>query len=1075
MQAHIGITVQQRLMAGAAAIAMVGSANAAMAQTRSFDVPAGLASRTIPMLAKQAGVQILASGETIRSKRTNRVKGDYPVDVALRLLLEGTGLTAGTTNSGNIITIRSANQPARTEATEGGPGMVWEGPSGDEYVGKAEILVIGSRSNNADVRRTEDDAQPYVVFKKEEIAASQATTVEEFLRTRMTQNLGAGGASSQISGSGTPYSSFNLRGLGTNQTLILVNGRRLASLANQNFAPGQSDINGIPMGSIERIEILPASAGGIYGGNAVGGVINIILRSGYRGLEITATYNDTFDFHAPNGRLDVNGGLPLEGGRINITFGGSISRAGTLRLGDRRELADRGVDLYRRNIDIFASNATPPLGNGVNIRSATGAPLVLDNGIALGSRFTHVPLGYAGYASDDGALLRANAGTFNLDMPSDLQGARRGLLTPSEVESFNVNLRREFSKTFDVFIDYSRFVNRGVSYSVNQLPSSVTLSANAPNNPFQQNINVSFPNPGLSFPFKRSSETNRLTVGTIVRLPHKWAANIEYNKTWTTNKGVFYQAAIDDAGRACLNAGSASCLGGPALNPLQSPIDFGPFLFTEPTYLSGPYKSEFLNPSLRVSGPLFRLPGGTANLTLAVQRETSLIKTASNRVTQPSDRQYLYSIFPGRKQRTTSGYAEIVLPLVAPSNDIPFVNELELRGAVRHDRYFTSAPPAGSSFIDYDLGGGSLFTQLGGYEMIVSSDPDVSIPAFDNVTSRFKSTNFTLAGRWSPVEGVVFRASYATGFLPPSVVQISSQVTPGLMTFPDPFRGNATEFYPIDLIQSGSTILEPERSKSLSAGVILTPLPGFRLSADYLRLRKTDEIGAIPQQFLINNPDLFPGRVVRAPRDPLDPPGYLGRITSIDLTPVNLFRSLTQAVDFQVDYEFDTKSFGKFHLYALATWQPDSSRQLLVTAPAANFVGNADGPLKWQGNGGVNWTHGKLSIQWNTQFYNGYNVYPTQLDDTESSIAQTDLFVRQQGARRIPSQSYSDLYLSYDFKDARGILNGIRISGGVQNIFDKKPPVIATPSYSGAAYSRFGDPRLRRFTVSLRKSFGGKN
>ena len=85
-----------------------------------------------------------------------------------------------------------------------------------------------------------------------------------------------------------------------------------------------------------------------------------------------------------------------------------------------------------------------------------------------------------------------------------------------------------------------------------------------------------------------------------------------------------------------------------------------------------------------------------------------------------------------------------------------------------------------------------------------------------------------------------------------------------------------------------------------------------------------------------------------------------------------------------------------------------------------------------------------------------------------------DSAITAQGARRIPSQSYSDLHISYDFKNAKGLLDGVRISAGIQNIFDKKPPVVAISSYIQAGYSTYGDPRLRRFTVSLRKSFGNK-
>lgn len=1064
MRGMNGLGGHRHLMAGVAIAALTVSAGPALAQTRSFNVPEGLASTTIPVFAKQAGIQVLASGSVARGKRTKTVKGSLTVQEGLRRLLKGTGL-APMPGANGIITIGAAPVGNGQET----PGA--DEAENDETRGRAEILVIGGRSRNVDVKRTEDDAQPYVIFDREEIVSSQATTVEEFLRSRLTSNTqGPNGSNSQVTGNGSSYSSFNLRGLGTNQTLILVNGRRLPALANQNLAPGQADVNGIPIGSIERIEVLPASAGGIYGGNAVGGVINIILRSNYRGLEISATYNDTFDFHAPNGRIDVNGGFALEGGRTNITFGGSISRSGTLRLGDRQQLVQDGIDLYRSHVDVLAGTGYPPIGNGVNIRSSTGAILTLDpeyGGTSLGSAVTNLPLGYAGVASDNGALLVANAGKFNLDMPDDLLGKKRGLLTSPQLGSFNVNVRRKFSELFDVSIDYAHLENHGLTYSVNQAPTTVTLAANAPTNPFQQAIRVTYINPGLSFPYKRESKTDTLSGGIILRLPHDWAANVEYNKTWTTNRGVFYQAVIDATGTACLNSGQP-CTGGVTLNPLQSPIDYGQFLFTEPTYLSGPYNSQFDNPSLRVSGPLFKLPGGSANMTLAIQREATTIDTARNSIVDTNNRGRFYVIFPGRKQSTTSEYGEVVLPLIKPSNGIPFLRELELTAAVRHDAYYTEAPPAGDSYIDYRLSSGTLYTQMSGYGSIATSDPNLVIPSFTPVESRFQSTNYTLAARWSPIGGVTFRTSYATGFLPPSVVQIASQETaaPYGLGIADPQRGNEIINYAITQKSgSGSASLRPELSKTLSAGVILAPIEGLRFTADYVRISKTDEIGSIPYSFLLANPDLFPGRVVREPTVN----GVPGRIISLDVTPINLYKSLYQAIDFQFDYAFETRGAGKFRVYALASWQPDALKQLLPQAELVNYTDNRDGPLLWQGNGGVDWTKGGLSVRWNTQFWNSYNIYYST--DTAATRTAT---IAQQGAQRIPVQTYSDLYVSYDFRETKGALNGVRISAGIQNIFDKTPPVIAISSYTQAGYSTYGDPRLRRFTLSLRKAFGDK-
>lgn len=1061
MQGLFHVT-QQRLMAGAAAIVIAASAAPAQAQqTRTFDVPAGPAARTIPIFAKQAGVQIIGSADTLKSKRTNSLKGRFTVEEGLRRLLGGTDLGPTARNNG-VITIGLVRR-----GNESAP----EGDGANNVTGVSEILVIGSRSRNVDVRRTEDDAQPYVVFDREEVVASQATTVEEFLRTRLPQNAGIFGAQSQESGNGAPFSRFNLRGLGANQTLILVNGRRLPVLNNRTEAPAQADINGIPIGSIERIEVLPSSAGGIYGGNAVGGVINIVLRSDYRGVDITATYNDSFDFHAPSGRIDINGGFALEGGRTTITFGGSIARSGTLRVGDRAGLLQDGLDLYRRNIDITAGTGSPPIGNGVNIRSATSADLVLKpqfGGTALGSRFTNVPLGYAGVGSDNGAQLVANAGTFNLDIPDDLLGLRRGLLTSPAISSGNVAVRRKFSDRFEAFVDYSHLENKGTSYSASQLTNAVTLSAASPYNPFQQNIRVTYPLPGISFPYRSESKTDTLSAGAIIRLPYDWGVNVEYSKTWTRTTTVGYGKVVPDAIQACLTSGAATCGGGPALNPIQSPIDFGPYLYPDPTILNGPFRSTFDNPSLRAAGPLFKLPGGKATLTLAVQREETGIKQSVSETTDGTvDGRYYTFVLP-RKQRTTSFYGEMVLPLVSPQNDVPFVRELELRGAVRRDSYYTEAPPAGFSYIDYMLGGVS-YTIPGGLESVSSSNPDVEIPSYSAATSRFASTNYTLAGRYSPFEGVVFRGSYATGFLPPSVTQIASQTleNPFGLGIEDPLRGNEFIFYPLTQTQGlGNATLKPEKSTTLSAGVILTPFEGFRFSADYTRIRKEDEIGGIPTPFLLANPDLFPGRVTRGPASD----GFaVGQITSIDLTPINLLRSQVQAVDFQLDYTLRTEKLGQFRFYGVATWQPDTVRQFIINAPSANYSGNLDGPLKWQGNVGVDWTMGRVSVRWNTQFYDSYTVYLTDDD-----AGQRDFRITAQGAEKVPSQMYSDVYASYDFKDAAGPLNGVRISAGIQNLFDKKPPVIAVSGFFAAPYSTYGDPRLRRFSISLRKSFGNK-
>lgn len=266
-------------------------------------------------------------------------------------------------------------------------------------------------------------------------------------------------------------------------------------------------------------------------------------------------------------------------------------------------------------------------------------------------------------------------------------------------------------------------------------------------------------------------------------------------------------------------------------------------------------------------------------------------------------------------------------------------------------------------------------------------------------------------------------------------------------------------------------MLRPEESESLSAGVILTPLKGLRFSADYTRIEKTDEIGGIPLEYLLANPDLFPGRVVRETPAADDPAGYAGRIVSVDVSPINMLHSEYEAVDFQIDYDRDFGDWGRARFYALATWQPETVRQLVPGAAALDYSGNRDGPLEWQGNGGFDWERGAWRVRWNTQFYDSYNVFSTQDPSSASGAAVIDSAIQLQGAARIPSQTYSDIHVSYAFGDRGGLLDGARISAGVLNVFDQTPPVVAITSYTQAGYSTYGDPRLRRFSVSLTKAF----
>ena len=324
--------------------------------------------------------------------------------------------------------------PAQTPAPPA-PGS----PKGDDkplILDSMEVTVERPRpfSNaSVDLPRTINDVQPYVVFDAQAIHRSGAVDVQDFLRRNLsmdaTRMTGAQGIS--VTGVG---SSFDLRGFGANHTLILVNGRRAAGgnlLAASSIE--QPNLNGIPLGAIERIEVLPTSGAAIYGGSAVGGVINVILKRNYSGGELRTTYQNTFDSDAAIRRIEANYGLSLEGGRTQVSLAAGWSETPTMTYAERPFLHD--YELHRQGLEGGAAGVFTFTTYAPNIRSSPTTTLLTlkpaYGGGALKSSATFVPLGTSPGTAPLalGAGLLANAGQQNLRLPADSVQYRGGLLT----------------------------------------------------------------------------------------------------------------------------------------------------------------------------------------------------------------------------------------------------------------------------------------------------------------------------------------------------------------------------------------------------------------------------------------------------------------------------------------------------------------------------------------------------------------------------------------------------------------------------------------------------------------------
>jgi iron complex outermembrane receptor protein len=1042
----------------ASVIAANGQAHA-ISRKFELSIPQQTLEDALQELSRQTGLQIARFSDTIDgSTLVGPISGEHSAEQALKALLAPTGLSFKVISE-RTIAIVQPNAPRARVFGESSPVAEEAGPprtiAGSIRIAQAansesaaategetsaqepdalkefevtargipEILVKGSRSLNLDIRRTEDETQPYVVFDREHIERSGAKNLDEFFRDRLTAS-----ATSYI-GNQAPSlgarSSINLRGLGDGQTLILVDGRRIGSAARAG-APLQPDLNSIPLASIERIEVLPATASGIYGGGATGGVINIIRRRNFSGTQLALTYDNSFDTDSASRRVEAGGGFQLEGGRTQIHWSGSFYDANPLTVGDRDFMRRAREKRLVNNPAQFLG--TPPLGATTNIRSQNGSPL-----FGPGTpNFTHVP---AGYTRDEGlAPLQENAGQYNLELADTAQvdgGAGQYFFGTPKTKSAAATVRRSFSPRIEVFVDALWSDSESIFYN-DIVATALTVPANAPTNPFGQAVVVRVPNRlDDQRTHTRDGET-RLVGGVMFDLPARWRGEIDY--TWNRSTTAF--TGPQGVNTQALNAALADGTLDPFRDTNLYPLDLTP-------YLSGPVpfvdetESILRNTTLRLSGPALSLPGGDVWLTALLERRDEEFGGGNSRGASP-----VPQFDPDRSQVISSFYVEANAPIVSERNAMRGVRALELQMAVRYDNYRVRAAqaiPIGST-----------------------------VGEIEETRTEMDSTNPTLGVKYQPLQDVTFRASYGKGFLPPLVNQVvpsARQSLPATTGIRDPLRGNAPLAF-VEVISGGNPTLTPEESKSWSAGLILTPrfVPGLRVSVDFVRIDKTDNIAMHPQgaQGIVNDAALFPERVVRGEKLPGDPEEWPGPITFLDTTLMNIAQSEVEAFDFQVDYALETQNWGTFELFAIGSRQTHYRTQLLPHLPVTENVGiSFNNPVKLKANAGVTWKRADLTLGWNSRYIHDYVV------STNARLIQ------DQGEPKVPSQHYHDIFARYEFGAqpwAQGILSNTEVTLAIENVFNKEPPYDASFT-GGYYYSPYGDPRLATYSISLKKSF----
>ncbi|MBA4136439.1 MAG: hypothetical protein C0518_03895 [Opitutus sp.] len=857
----------------------------------------------------------------------------------------------------------------------------------------------------------EQGAIPVFSLPQIELERRGVTRVAD-IRWAIPQLAGAVGFNDNLVNSGTSRAqtvstSFNLRGVGGNSTLVLVDGRRISRTGQEapGGAGGREDfsIDGIPVSAIERIDILPQGAGAIYGSEAIAGVINVILKKNYTGAELSVTYDNTFDTDVAQTTVSLTAGYRT--GKLS-TF---------LTLSAEEQNGMKSIDRWwtRTNDQrVFGSTSTNFLfgvASGAGTLSSGSSPYLTTtpNLPTLTTNIVGIPAGSTGTtAANNGYLLT------NVPGPFDAAPYAHSI-DPASRRSVVFKADYAFAPWATVYFEgrASKFENDSVGTPVTV---STQLPVGYPGNPFSTAVWLRKVFFDLPLPRTISTQENQgLVLGLRGDFLENWrydasasfARNIVSDDALSASSFNFglLSAAINNADpslRPILAYDSTTTADPNAAGRLASLMPFADHKDTSDVY-------QYL---AIADGPVWQGWAGPVNL--AVGAEAGVEKVRFWR--EPSIATPTYVLTRPFQRELTAAFAEVNFPLLSPEQNIPFVHRFEVGGAVRAT--------------DYSDAGG------------------VTTP--------------TYRALFQPAKWVTFRASRAEGFKPVRLYDLLAPVTTFTQNLTttsnvrDPQRGNELVLGTYTYRSGGNPALNSEESVSRNAGVIIDVpgrwFKGLSFSADYYELNYTDRSGSTGLQVLLN---YFPERVTRGTPSAADTAaGYLGPVTTWDSSNINLAGVKTKGWDYRASYRrnFD---FGELTLTAAMSDPNVTYTQSTPAATPTSTFGHQPRKL----SGSAFWTRGAwdagIAANYQAPYYTGSLTgipYPEYLELN-------------------PQVSYNfgrDARFSKDATDwwARA-LSGSKFTVTVINALNKEPEIIAgSPRFAG-------DPRLRRYILSFAKKF----
>jgi iron complex outermembrane receptor protein len=904
------------------------------------------------------------------------------------------------------------------------------------------VEVTGSRIRQVDLAT----AQPVQVMTQEQIQKTGLVTVGDIINNMSSAGSPAfskGGALTSNRENGGQY--VNLRNLGSQRLLVLVNGKRWT----QTVA-GYTDMSTVPSSMIERIEILKDGASSIYGSDAIAGVINIILKKSMEGGQLSVYAGQNEEGDGKNRDYSISYGAGNE--KASLMFGLSHTESGAVWAKDRE------ITSYSRGPNFPLEN----LGGGpwgrIRQVGATGGATGFDQIL----NHTGDQLG-GGTGANSRDRLNYHAVTALTPVAADLFNTTRQMVfaMPSKLDTLFT--KGEIKLPYDMnFVTTAMYSQRKSTSTTAGYPLQsgaqskfpVYIDKDSYFNPYGNSVT---PGAGQDlFFYRRTIEVPRVTVNTnrtmhvdatlngdfaVRGLPWNWSAGWNHSRTdgGTLGTGNTNLLALKKAlGPSFRNAsGVVQC--GTAAAPVSLtecvPFDIlgGPSASTPEAlkYIlstgQATYGSKVDSATVDFGGELFTLPAGALGFAAGLERREVSGYDQPGQFEQSGYSTDLAGNATYGNYTVKEAYAELNVPIL---KGLPFVEALNLNLASRHSDY-----------------------------------------------SNFgKTTNSKVSFTYRPIKDVLTRGTWAEGFRAPTVgdtfgggqqsfdtgwldpcdtvygAAAQSAATLGRCTAgfggvrgtPASYRqriqsgavitssAGAQTAYPFNA-SAGNAFLQPETAVTRTLGVVYNPnfVPGLSASLDWYSIKIDNRITAVSASYIARQCyeeglSEFCSSIVRDATS--------GQVIGLSRGNANLGKIKTEGVDLELRYRLPRFSFGQFNVRSETTYLDEYSTQASAAARWIDYSGEYDFH-RWKSNFTTDWSLGNWSATWGMRYLSAVN--DACLSAVKGWECNLPTVVRPgfttAGANRRSSLTYHDFSVGYN-TSWKG-----RILVGVNNAFNKEP------------------------------------